>query len=232
MSTVAETFAAWPPANPPEPTYLDDRLNYWAEADPEGLAMTFGGRAWNWQEWHDRVHRAAGGLRDLEIGRGDVVAFLDKKHSARLEITLAASSIGAANAIIDWRMDAAGIAQVLEECRAKVLFVGTEFLSSVAGLADQLGSLKRVIEVTPDGADCPYEEFLDESLHVGDGPDVLDSDVCMIRYNADETGQAEGLRLTHRDIIISNDAGAGLDFLPVLAQIHAGQPSTIEREDN
>lgn len=230
VSTVAETFAGWPPANPPDPTYLDDRLNHWAEADPEGLAMTFGGRAWSWEEWHDRVHRAAGGLRELEIGRGDAVAFLDKKHSARVEITLAASSIGAANAIIDWRLEPAEIAQALADSGARVLFVGSELVPLVTDLPDRPAALEQVIEVTLDGVDCPYEEFLAEAVHVADGPDVLESDVCMIRYSRDETGQAVGRRLTHREIIDSNAADAGLEFLPVLAQVHAGQPSTIERE--
>ena len=88
-STTAPT-KAWPPATPPEPTYVEDRLNYWAEATPDAEAMTYLGRTWTWKEWHDRVHRAAGGLRDLGIARGDVVSFLDKNHPACVEISLAA----------------------------------------------------------------------------------------------------------------------------------------------
>lgn len=230
VSTVAESTAAWPPANPPEPTYLDDRLNHWAQATPDERAMTFLERTWTWREWHDRVHRVAGGLRELGIGRGNVVAFLDKKHSARLEVTLAASSIGAANAIIDWRMDPAMLAGVLEDSGARVLFVGSEFAETIAGLPDRPSKLEHIIEVTLDGVDCPYEDFVASSLHVADGPDVLDKDICMIRYSIDQTGQAQGVQLSHRDIIASNAAGAGLEFLPVLANVHAGQPSVIERE--
>lgn len=231
MSTAAEDTTPWPPANPPDPTYLDDRLNHWAEATPDETAMSFGDRSWTWREWHDRVHRAAGGLREIGIGRGDAVAFVDKKHPARVEITLAASSIGAANAIVDWRMDAAEIARVLNSSGAKVVFVGSEFAATLDGIVDRLDSVERVIEVTETGGpDCPYEAFVAESMHVADGPDVLRTDVCMVRYSKSEDGRPTGLRLTHREIIDSNASEAGLEFLPVLADIHAGRPTTIERE--
>ena len=52
----------------------------------------------------------------------------------------------------------------------------------------------------------------------------------MIRYSKGDDGLPTGLRLTHREIIDSNASEAGLEFLPVLATVHAGQPSVIERE--
>jgi acyl-CoA synthetase (AMP-forming)/AMP-acid ligase II len=69
-----------------DPTYVDDRLTYWAEHKADGEAMTYLGRTWTWSEWNDRVRRVAGGLKELGIGRGDVVAFLDKNHSAPVEL--------------------------------------------------------------------------------------------------------------------------------------------------
>ena len=105
-STVADAPArkSWPPAQPPEPTYVDDRLNHWADANPDGEAMSYLGRTWTWAQLHERVHRAACALRELGVARGDVVGFLDKNHPACVEISMAAGSIGAANAIVNWRM--------------------------------------------------------------------------------------------------------------------------------
>ena len=88
---------------PSRPTFVDDRLAHWAEQTPDAEAMTYLGRTWTWAEWDDRVRRAAGGLRRSAIGRGDVVAFLDKNHPACVEISMAAGSLGAANAIVNWR---------------------------------------------------------------------------------------------------------------------------------
>jgi acyl-CoA synthetase (AMP-forming)/AMP-acid ligase II len=92
----------------PAPTYVDDRLAHWAEQLPDGVAFTYAptdmrARSWTWREWEDRVRRCAGGLRALGVGRGDVVGFLDKNHPACVELSLAAASLGAANAIVNWR---------------------------------------------------------------------------------------------------------------------------------
>ena len=38
------------------------------------------------------------------VGRGDVVAFLDKNHPACVELTLAAASLGAATAVVNFRL--------------------------------------------------------------------------------------------------------------------------------
>ena len=84
---------------PSEPRTLDEPLAHWAAVNPDGEAVMYGERTWTWSQWDDRVRRAAGGLRALGVGRGDVVAFLDKNHPACVEITLAAGSIGAAHAI-------------------------------------------------------------------------------------------------------------------------------------
>ena len=88
----------------PEHAFLNDRLDWWARQTPEGEAMTYLGRTWTWAQWHDRVQRAAGALRGLGIGRGDVVAFLDKNHPACVEVTMACALLGAANAIVNWRL--------------------------------------------------------------------------------------------------------------------------------
>ncbi|MET0995933.1 MAG: AMP-binding protein, partial [Mycobacterium sp.] len=110
---------------PPQPRFLDDRLAYWAETKPDGEAMTFLARSWTWAEWNERVRRLAGALAELGVGRGDVVAFLDKNHPACVELTLAAASLGAANAIINFRLAGDELDYVINDSGAKVLIVGT-----------------------------------------------------------------------------------------------------------
>ena len=89
-----------------EPRFLDERTAHWAEANPDGEAFTYLDRTWTWSEWNDRVRRLAGALKDRGVKRGDVVAFLDKNHPACVELTIAAASLGVANAIINFRLAA------------------------------------------------------------------------------------------------------------------------------
>ena len=85
---------------------LSDRVEYWANAQPDNVAIKFEDRQWTWAQWRDRIHRVSGALMDAGIKRGDVVAFLDKNTPACLEVTLGASAIGAVNAVLNWRLAA------------------------------------------------------------------------------------------------------------------------------
>jgi len=129
----------------PEPRFVDDRLAHWAVETPDAEALTYGDRTWTWAEWNDRVRRAAGGLQGLGVGRGDVVAFLDKNHPACVEISLAAGSLGAANAIINWRLAGDEVDHAVNDSGARVLFVGRELMPLVDKLRDRLPAVERII---------------------------------------------------------------------------------------
>ena len=107
-----------------EPQFLDERVAHWAATKPDEEAVTYLSRSWTWSQWDDRVRRLAGALAARGVGRGDVVAFLDKNHPACVELTLAAASLGAANAIINFRLAADELDYVINDSGAKLLFVG------------------------------------------------------------------------------------------------------------
>ena len=122
----------------PSPQFIDDRLAYWAGETPDGEAITYGPRTFTWAQWHDRVRRATGGLQALGIGRGDIVSFLDKNHPACVEISMAAGSLGAANAIVNWRSSGDEVDYAVNDCGAKVLFVGSELMPTINKIRERL----------------------------------------------------------------------------------------------
>ena len=165
-------------------------------------AMTYLGRTWTWAQWNDRVRRLAGALAGLGVGRGDVVAFLDKNHPACVELTLAAASLGAANAIINFRLAADELDYVLNDSGAKVLVVGSELRPLIDKIRDKLPNVQRVIEVTPDGGDGDeYEALLAAATPTGRAADVEPDDVCMVMYSSGTTGRPKGVALTQANLI-------------------------------
>ena len=249
MSTDTQAPAA-PATEAPLPRYLDDRLTHWAAATPDAEAMTYLDRTWTWAEWNDRVRRAAGGLRDLGIGRGDVVEFLDRNHPACVEISMAAGSLGAANAIVNWRSAADEVEYAVNDCRARVLFVGTELRPTVDAVRDRLASVERVVEVTPDGTGGDaYEAWLAASSPVPRSADADPSDTCLVMYSSGTTGRPKGVMLTHANMVAHTLAAHdGWEFEPgdrnmvsmplfhvggssyVLFGIHDGIPSIMTRD--
>ncbi|MCB0909379.1 MAG: long-chain-fatty-acid--CoA ligase [Nocardioidaceae bacterium] len=236
--------------SPPEPRFVDDRLAWWAEHTPDGEAITFGQRSWTWAEWHDRVRRAAGALQSLGVGRGDVVAFLDKNHPATVEISLAAASLGAANAIVNWRLAGDEVDYTINDSGAKVVFVGTELKPVIDGLLDRLPGVEHIVEVTPDGAEGDaYEALLAAASPLSRPDDVDPDDVCLVLYSSGTTGRPKGVMLTHHNMVRHTlNAHDGWAFEPgdksmvsmplfhvggssyILFSLHDGVPSVMTRE--
>ncbi|KQY57658.1 long-chain-fatty-acid--CoA ligase [Nocardioides sp. Root140] len=234
----------------PIPQFLDERLAWWAEHDPDGEAMTYLDRTWTWAQWNDRVRRAAGGLRDLGIGRGDVVAFLDKNHPACVEISQAAASRGAANAIVNWRSAGDEVDYAVNDSGARVLFVGAELMPTIEASRDRLTAVEKVIVVTPDGADGDeYERWLAASEPVGRADDVTPEDTCLVMYSSGTTGRPKGIMLSQANMLAHTiNAHDGWGFEPgdksmvsmplfhvggssyVLFGMHDGVPSVMTRD--
>ncbi|MDT5387929.1 MAG: hypothetical protein QOE04_1570 [Mycobacterium sp.] len=210
----------------PEPRFLDDRLAYWAETRPDGEAMAYLDRSWTWAQWDDRVRRLAGALSERGVKRGDVIAFLDKNHPACLEATFAAASLGAANAIINFRLAADELDYVLNDSGAKVLIVGAELKPSIDKIRDKLAYVEQVIEVTPAGRSeatgdssaegahgDEYEAMLAASTPVKRSAEVDPDDVCIIMYSSGTTGRPKGVALTQANLIAHTVNGReGFEF--------------------
>jgi acyl-CoA synthetase (AMP-forming)/AMP-acid ligase II len=234
----------------PAPRFLDERTAHWAKTKPDEEAFDFLDRNWTWAQWNDRVRRLAGALKERGITRGDAVAFLDKNHPACVELTLAAASLGAANAIINFRLAADELDYVLNDSGAKVLIVGKELKPNVDKIRDKLTNVEHVVEVTPEGADGDeYEAMLAAATPVERGDDVEPDDVCIIMYSSGTTGRPKGVELTQANMIAHTmNAHEGFEFDPgdknmvsmplfhvggssyVQFGLHDGFPSVMTRE--
>lgn len=231
----------------PDVRLLGELFAHWAKAIPEREALSFQGRRLTWAELDDRARRVTGALAAAGIGRGDRVAFVDKNTPACLEVTFGASSLGAANAVVNWRLAPEELAYVLGDSGARIIFAGPELLPAVEALRDRLPSVERVIVVG--GEDDRYEDFLAEATPAGVSSDVDEHDGALIIYTSGTTGFPKGAVLTHRNLLAhSRNAGAAFPMgdgdrnlvaMPLfhvggscyaIIGFHYGQPTTMTRE--
>jgi acyl-CoA synthetase (AMP-forming)/AMP-acid ligase II len=172
---------------------LRDPLDRWAAERPSSVAMTFGAQDYTWAEFRSRVLRLTGALRDAGITAGSRLAVLDMNHLATIELTLAASALGAATVVVNFRLSADQIAYILDDSRPSILFHGSAVPCD--------WGMPRRVEI-----DSEYEAFLASGQpDTGDG--ASPSDVCLVLYTSGTTGRPKGAQLTQRNITAHSTAG-------------------------
>lgn len=192
-------------------TIIFDRLEHWAHVKPEEPAVTFQGNTYTWTQWRTRILRIAGALADAGIEAGDTVAFLDKNHLSCIEISYAASLLGAANAIPNWRLAGEELDYVLADCGARILFVGNELLPQVISMRDRLTTVEMIIAVGSENDE--FEPWVDESAPLVSRTAVSTDSTALILYSSGTTGRPKGVQLTHRNLFAhSNNV---LRILPI-----------------
>jgi len=175
-----------------------------ATATPDRTALMFAGQTWSWRELRDRILRLAGALRAEGLGPGDRIAFLDKNHPACLETTFAASLLGAAHAVVNFRLAPEELAYVINDSTAEVLIVGQEFAGAVEAIRSELPQVRRVVIVG--GSQDEYE-----SLLAGGAPlqerHRAEADDCFLQlYTSGTTGWPKGAMLTQGSLAAHNEA--------------------------
>jgi acyl-CoA synthetase (AMP-forming)/AMP-acid ligase II len=192
----------------PRVRLFGELLAHWARERPADTALVFGDRAWTWADFDERVRRLSGALAAAGVTRGDRVAFVDKNHPACLETTFAAAGIGAANAVVNWRLSGDELAYVLEDAGAKVIFAGAEMRPALEAIRDRLPAVERVVLVGGDADE--YESFLTSAApHAG--TDVGEDDGVLVMYTSGTTGFPKGAVLTHRSVL-AHGLAAGTAF--------------------
>ncbi|WP_024793608.1 long-chain-fatty-acid--CoA ligase [Tomitella biformata] len=182
---------------------LIDRIEHWAQRQPDATVVTFGDVSFTWSQWLERLRRLSGALAGAGIGAGDAVAFVDKNHLSCLEVTYAVSAIGGANAIPNWRLTGDELAYVLTDSRARIVFVGAELAGEVAAIRDRLPTVERIIIVGDEAAGGHSDEFegwLAAAEPVGTAPDLVADATALLLYSSGTTGRPKGVRLTHDNL--------------------------------
>ncbi|MEO0361358.1 MAG: AMP-binding protein [Pseudomonadota bacterium] len=157
-----------------------------AEADPDAPALGFEGERWSYGELAAWVEETARRLTAAGVGRGDRVAWYGMNRPEVFFLFFACARLGAVFVPLNWRLAAAEVAGVVDDCDPKLVVHDDRF----AHPAQALRRPRRA--VAPFAAEWPLGE-----ASVGGG---AAGDPLLIVYTSGSTGRPKGVVLTQEAV--------------------------------
>jgi fatty-acyl-CoA synthase/long-chain acyl-CoA synthetase len=170
---------------------------------PGAMAFTFGNEVMSFGELDLGSNRAANGLIALGVKRGDRIAYFGKNSHLYFELLLGALKIGAVMTPVNWRLAGPEITYVLNDCQARVLFVGDGFAEVIAQLRPGLKHVETVIGVDAAAAPIDYRQWRDGFGGVDPHGEGLVHDDALQLYTSGTTGNPKGAVMTNASLTSS-----------------------------
>lgn len=159
-------------------------------------------RIFTWNEFIDRVARAAAVLQSLGVKRGDRYAILSRNTFRHQELLHAGYWMGAVPVPINYRLAPPEIRYILDDADCKALAVDIVFLDFLK--AEPLVSWRNkalLVADTPQDTPLPqYDALLAEAMP-GAMYDAVEDDDAILLYTGGTTGRSKGVQLTHRNVV-------------------------------
>jgi acyl-CoA synthetase (AMP-forming)/AMP-acid ligase II len=194
----------------PDIRSMGDVPRFHARARCNAPALLFEGEAQSYATFDERCSRVANGLIEEGVGPQDRIAFLDKNSAGYFELMFGAAKANAVMVGVNWRLAPPEVAYIVNDARAKVLFVGSGFCALIDKIKDELKTVTKIVAMNggrPDWED--YARWRDRQ----DAADPLVSaardNVCLQMYTSGTTGLPKGVMLTNRNF---TDAETGLNI--------------------
>lgn len=168
---------------------------------PEKAAFRFEGRELTYAALEAQSNRAALAAISEGVQPGDRIAYLGKNSDVYFELMIAVAKVGAVLTPLNWRLAPPEIAWILDDCGARVLFVGPEFVTLADRLCDEVSALTRIIATEAiDGGPSEYARWRDTSVP-GSLPACTEHDPVLQMYTSGTTGKPKGAVLTSASIL-------------------------------
>ena len=186
---------------------------------PERTAWIHGDRRASYAEFYERSRRLASALARRGIAKGDTVAIISPNTPAMLEAHHGVPMCGAILNALNYRLDAASLAFILDHAGAKVLLTDRSFSPVIADALSQAKLAPLVIDIddTPEeGGDLIGEVEYEALLADGD-PDYdwpwpeNEWDAISLNYTSGTTGNPKGVLYHHRGAYL-NSLGDGITW--------------------
>ncbi len=175
------------------------------------IAVVHGPHSYTYAELYRRCRRLGSALRNRGIGNGDTVAVMSPNTPAMLEAHYGVPMCGAVLNALNYRLDAAAIAFILEHGEAKILLTDREYSAVIQDAVERCSATVTVIDIDDPLAsageligETTYEQLLLEGDPGYDWqlPEDEWQAICL-NYTSGTTGDPKGVVYHHRGAYLS-----------------------------
>jgi len=180
-----------------------------AASQPDHEMLVSGDLRRSWAQEYAQAGQVAQACQRDGVGVGDRLAFLDRNGAAYFDVLFGGALIGAVNVAVNWRLAPAEMSGIIDDSKARLLFVHTDYLIALSQMTSPLSTVERIIVLSDEGtadAACDdaravsFDQWIvgcstEDPGHVG-GPD----EVSMQLYTSGTTGLPKGVMLTNANL--------------------------------
>ncbi len=190
-----------------EPETIPDVVRAHARETPDVAAFNYGDETISFADLEQGARRAANGLKSLGVKAGERISFIGKNHPLYFEVLLGAAKIGAVMTPVNWRLAGPEVSYILDNCEARVVFVGEGFGEVIDRVRAENKRIETVIAIdAPDEAPIDYRTWRD-GFPADDSDLKLTADDDLLQlYTSGTTGRPKGAVMTHGSILSSRDS--------------------------
>ena len=157
------------------------------------LAVVADGRELTFAEMWDRGVRLANGLLAAGLRPQDMVATLEDNSLGAVDTYIGAAAANLVRVPLYERNARAAHVTMLNNVAAKALVVDESHVDEVAGIADEVASLRHVIV-----RDAGYESWLARQSDLDPDPAIDEDDLLIVRHTGGTTGAPKAVPNSHR----------------------------------
>jgi fatty-acyl-CoA synthase len=165
---------------------------------------------YSFRQFRERIGQLASMLHGLDVQSGSTVAVMDWDSHRYLESYFAIPMMGATLFTVNVRLSAQQILYTLNDSRAEVVLVHTDFAPVLEEIKAELKFVRQVV-VLADGETVPtmtlpvageYEELMARASADFEFPDFDERTRAATFYTTGTTGDPKGVAYSHRDIVM------------------------------
>jgi len=183
---------------------LGEVATRWAHKAPDQIAFVVGEEQYTYAQFNTRVNLLANALLNLGIQRGDKVSLLMMNCVEIMEGYFATAKIGAVAVPNNFRLAAGELAYQINQSDSKVLVYQDTFDEIVEAIRSEVTDVQHYIRISENTTEKSYnyEDLLSASTSGEPGVYVDDDDPVYIMYTSGTTGQAKGIVITHKNVLM------------------------------